>query len=942
MKRFANRFLAILFAVLMVAPCVEAQHQQIPPIPVDPNVRIGKLDNGLTYYIRHNEYPKGLADFYIAQKVGAIQEEDNQRGLAHFLEHMCFNGTKNFPGNSIISWLETIGVKFGQNLNAYTAVDETVYNISEVPVSRVSVADSCLLILHDWADALLLEDAEIDKERGVIHEEWRSRNVGSQRIIEQLLPVIYPVDKYAYRMPIGTMEIVDNFPYQDLRDYYEKWYRPDLQGIIVVGDIDVDYIENKIKEMFSDIKMPENPARRVYYPVADNKETIVAIGKDKEMTKSMINIIYKHDATPDSAKTGLDYLLQNYVLSMAVSMLNDRFAEIGSKPDAPFSGAQGDYGNFMISKTKESFEVAGAPKGDDIMPTFEAIYREALRAKRFGFTASEYDRIRSEYLSRLESSYNNRNTIPSGSMVNSYVRHFLDNEPIPGIENNYQIMSMLANSIGVDAINATMNNLMGDSNIVIIGMFPDDEKTVVPSKEQLLEAMKRVEAEDIQAYVDEVKSEPLIEKLPAPGKVVATKHNDLFDAEEWTLSNGVKVVVKPTDFKDNEVLFAARAMGGLSEYGPEYDTDIRFLPAAIGRSGLGSYDSNDLSKYLSGKQASVGFGADSYVRDLSGAAVPKDLPVLMELIYMTFTDFTVSEKDYEVTRSAYVSMLRNQEKNPQSVFSKKVGEFLYESPRFHVLDVETVEKADRNRILDIVHAQLANAADYTFYFVGKFDVDSLRPLVEQYIATLPAHKTSPKEIKYNDALGIKMGSATEQIKVAMDVPQTYAAVIVCGDMPYTSANAKIASIAGQIMTARLLEKVREDEGATYSISASGSLSRLGKTPAMFQSAFPMKPEMKDKVLAIVADEFEAMANEVKPEELNKVKEYMIKNITTNFKENGSWLGAMKSYQLKPVDGFTHAVEDINAITPEDVSRFMRELLKQNNYRVFVMDPEEKK
>ncbi len=938
MKRFATRFLAILFALVIGVPVIDAQ-PQMPPIPMDPNVRIGKLDNGLTYYIRHNEYPKGLADFYIAQKVGSIQEEDNQRGLAHFLEHMCFNGTKNFPGNSLISWLESVGVKFGQNLNAYTSVDETVYNISQVPVSRESVVDSCLLVLHDWANELLLEDEEIDKERGVIHEEWRSRNVGSQRIIEQLLPVLYPQDKYAYRMPIGTMEIVDNFPYQDLRDYYEKWYRPDLQAIIVVGDIDVDSIENKVKGMFADIEMPANAAERIYYPVADNAETIFAIGKDKEMPNTMVNILFKQDATPDSAKVNLDYMLGNYAITLIVSMLNNRYQEISSKPDAPFAAAQSGYGNYLISKTKEAFELLGVPNGHDVMPAFEAIYREALRAKRGGFTASEYDRTRQEYLSRLEKAYNNRATTSSTSLVNEYVRHFLDNEPIPGIENEYQIMSMLANSIPVEALNAMLPQLMGDSNVVVLGMFPDNAETIVPTAEQLAEAMKRVEAENIEAYVDAVKAEPLIEQLPAPGKIVSTETDELYGAEVWKLSNGVKVVVKPTDFKENEVLFAARALGGVSEYGPEYDVDLRYMPYAMGQSGLGSYTYNDLQKYLSGKQASVSFSVDSYVRDVTGSAVTKDLSTLMELIYMTFTDYAISEDDYASARSTYIGILRNQETTPQFVFSKKLREFLYKSPRFYTVDVETVENADRNHILDIIHTQLANAADYTFYFVGKFDVDSLRPLVEQYIATLPAGNTAPREIKYTN-LGLKLGSATEQETTPMDVPQTYAGVFLLGDLPYTSANAKIASMAGQILRARLLEKVREDEGATYSISASGSFSRLGEAPIMFQSVFPMKPEMKDKVLAIVANEFETMSQEIKPEELAKVKEFMVKNATRNEKENGSWLSAMKSYQLKPVDGFINAIAEINAITADDIAKFMGELLKQNNYRVFVMDPAE--
>ncbi len=382
MKLYFTKALAVVALILSVGFGVKAQ--QMPPIPVDSQVRIGKLDNGLTYYIRHNEKPKGQADFYIAQKVGSILETEEQRGLAHFLEHMCFNGTVNFPGNSLIDWLETIGVKFGQNLNAYTSIDETVYNIANVPVERESVQDSVLLILHDWADGLLLEDAEIDKERGVIHQEWRRSMVGQMRILENVLPEIYPDSRYGYRLPIGTMEVVDNFPYQVLRDYYETWYRPDQQGIIVVGDIDVDRIENKIKELFAPIEMPENPQPREYLPVADNEETLFAIGADKEQTNAIIQLFVKADATPVESKSEIPYLIEKYVASMIGDMLGNRLNEMQANPDCPFAMAGADYGSFFLSKTKDALTLVGVAKDDYIQPVLESVYRELLRAARGG------------------------------------------------------------------------------------------------------------------------------------------------------------------------------------------------------------------------------------------------------------------------------------------------------------------------------------------------------------------------------------------------------------------------------------------------------------------------------------------------------------------------------------------------------------------------------
>ncbi len=412
MKKIILRGLAVLVALVAAAGSMTAQAPaQMPPLPADPALRTGVLDNGLTYYIRHNETPKGQADFYIAQKVGSILEEDHQRGLAHFLEHMCFNGTENFPDKNLINWLESVGVKFGQNLNAYTSIDETVYNISNVPVARQSVQDSCLLILHDWSCALTLDPKEIDAERGVIHEEWRQSNVGSMRALEGLLPLMYPDNRYGYRLPIGTMEVVDNFPPKALVDYYHKWYRPDQQGIIVVGDIDVDYIEGKIKEMFSHIKMPENAAERVYIPVEETPGTIYAIGKDKEIQTPSVDLFFKSDAlfVPREYRNTQMYFPISFMTSMIEQMLNNRLAELTNKPETEFAHASVDIGDYFLSKTQGALSLSVYPKDTDVVPALTQAYRELLRAARSGFTVGEYERARAEFLSRVEKQYDQRN-----------------------------------------------------------------------------------------------------------------------------------------------------------------------------------------------------------------------------------------------------------------------------------------------------------------------------------------------------------------------------------------------------------------------------------------------------------------------------------------------------------------------------------------------------
>lgn len=931
-------FMAIAgFACLPVA----VRSQQMPPVPVDKEVRIGKLDNGLTYYIRHNEYPKNQVDFYIAQKVGSILEEDNQRGLAHFLEHMCFNGTRNFPGSSMIKWLESVGVKFGYNLNAYTSVDETVYRISSVPTERIGVQDSCLMILSDWADGLLLEGKEIDEERSVIHEEWRSQLPPNMRIMEKLLPEIYSDSRYGHRLPIGTMEVVDNFPHQALRDYYETWYRPDLQGIVVVGDIDVDRIEGKIKEMFSKIEKPVNPAERVYFPVADNEKPIVAFGSDKEQDKYVAQIMFKYDALPDSLKGTMADVTTAYLLDMAQMMLQVRLNEQGQKADAPFAAASAFYGEFIMAKTKQAFQFAMLPKGNSFDEGLKAVYREALRAKRGGFTTTEYARCRTEYLSQLEKAYNNRNQQENKTLAESYVRNFIDKKPIPGIETEYQMMSMIVNQIPVEAVNQVFSQIVSDKNLVVLGMMPAREGEVCPKDEDILALLSQVEAENIAPYVDNVKDEPLVSELPAAGKVVKENVLSDFGAKEWILSNGAKVILKKTDFKADEINMMAVAKGGTSVYGNDKAADLMFMPAVLEQHGLGSFTNSELTKLMAGKQVSLKVSLDDYVRRLSGNTTPKDLKTYMEMIYMTFTGLTVTPDEFTAMQNLYKGLIQNQAQNPNFVFQKKVQEYLYSSPNKQVFGVSDIEKANREDILSIIHEQLANAAEFTFVFSGNFDEAELKALVEQYIATLPSVKGKKQELKHSPAVEIKSGNEEKEFSLKMEVPQGSAAVIISGKMPYSFKNRLMASMSAQIISARLLSEVREKEGAVYSIYTQGSQDRLSEVSVVYQTIFQVKPEKKDRALEIIRSEFENLAKETPVEELDKVKEFMVKQITGDEQTNSYWCSMMAGNELLPSEVCVKAEQVIQSITPKEISGYVNEVMKQNNYRVLVMMPESK-
>lgn len=938
-----RRIIKLAFVAIAGFAClpVAVRAQQMPPVPVDKEVRIGKLDNGLTYYIRHNEYPKNQVDFYIAQKVGSILEEDNQRGLAHFLEHMCFNGTRNFPGNSMIKWLESVGVKYGYNLNAYTSIDETVYRISSVPTERIGVQDSCLMILSDWADGLLLEGKEIDEERSVIHEEWRSQLPPNMRILEKLLPEIYPDSRYGHRLPIGTMEVVDNFPHQALRDYYEKWYRPDLQGIVVVGDIDVDRIEGKIKELFSKIEKPVNPAERVYYPVADNEKPIVAFGSDKEQSNYVAQIMFKYDALPDSLKGTMADVTTAYLLDMAQMMLQIRLNEQGQKADAPFALAETIHGEFLMSKTKQAFLLAMIPKGNSFDEGLKAVYREALRAKRGGFTATEYARCRTEYLSQLEKAYNNRNQQENKTLAESYVRNFIDKKPIPGIETEYQMMSMIVNQIPVEAVNQVFSQIVSDKNMVVLGMMPERDGESCPKDEDILALLSQVEAENIAPYVDNVKDEPLVSELPAAGKVVRENLLSDFGAKEWILSNGAKVVLKKTDFKADEIYMMAVAKGGISVYGNDKAADLMFMPAVLEQHGLGNFTNSDLTKLMAGKQVSLKVAFEDYVRSLYGNTTPKDLKTYMEMIYMTFTGLTVTPDEFAAMQNLYKGLIQNQEQNPSFIFQKKVQEFLYTSPNKQVFGISDIEKANRENILSIINEQLASAADFTFVFSGNFDEAELKTLVEQYIASLPSVKGKKQELRYNSAVEIKSGSEEKDFTMKMEVPQGSAAVIISGKMPYSFKNRLMASMSAQIISTRLLNEVREKEGAVYSIYTQGSQDRLSEVSVTYQTIFQVKPEKKDRALEIIRSEFEKLAKETPAEELDKVKEFMVKQYAENEHTNSYWCSMMAGNELKPTEVFAQAEKAILSVTPKELSEYVGKVMEQNNYRVLVMMPENK-
>ena len=927
-------------ALLMLTGMVMAQ--EMPPIPVDQAVRIGKLDNGLTYYIRHNEWPENKANFYIAQRVGSIQENDDQRGLAHFLEHMAFNGSEHFPDSTLLEYTRSLGVEFGSNLNAYTSIDQTVYRICDVPTKRQTALDSCVLILKDWSNGLTLDGKEIDKERGVIHQEWQLNEGPGQRMYQKLLPKLYPGSKYGGRLPIGLMEIVDNFPHQALRDYYKKWYRPDNQAIIIVGDVDVDHMESVIKKLWAGVTVPADAAQVVDEPVGDNKEPIFIVAKDKEQQYSTVALMMKHEPVPTEMKSTLAYLPVQYAYELIEMMIDQRMQDASLKADCPFVAAGGGDGQYILSKTMDAFQMSGAAKEGKALETLAALYREAQRVKQHGFTPTEFDRSKEEYLSQLEKRYTNRNKIKNAEFGNMYRDHYLDNEPIMSVEDEYRVMkSMIVPQINLELINMIANELITDvdSNLVAYIMEQEKDGKEYITEAQMAETIQSVRGETIEAFVDNVKNEPLMapEKMPKKGKIKKETENKLFGYKELTLSNGARVILKKTDFKDDEIQFQAMAKGGKLFYGANDYANLKLFDTALATSGVGNFSNNELTKALYGKQVSVRLGmADTY-QYISGNAVPQDVETLMQLIYLNFTDVAKDDEAYKAICSQIELMLQNKYLSPESALSDSVTVTIRNHDlRYAPLDVNDVKTASYDRILEIAKERFANAGNFVFYFVGNFDEATIRPLIEQYIASLPGKKGKSDWIEKDS---YQKGVVLNHFTRKMESPKSIAFFFWHKPAAYTLENSILADAAGQVLSMVYLKDIREDASAAYSVSAAGGLSRYGsKANVVMQAYCPMDPTKAEQALGLLAKGMADNAITVDADKVAKVKENMLKNADEEAKNNGHWMDVIDEYVWTGVDLQTNYKKIVSELTPEKIAAFLKDLVAGGNRIEVVMQP----
>ena len=901
----------------------------------DNTIRKGILPNGMTYYIRHNAQTKGVADFYIAQKVGSILEEKRQRGLAHFLEHMAFNGTKHFPGNTlqpgIVAWCESVGIKFGANLNAYTSVDQTVYNISAAPVTREGVIDSCLLILNDWSHELLLTDKEIDKERGVIEEEWRTRRSGMamQRLSEQAMPIIYAGTKYSDCMPIGNIDIVRTFPYNDLRDYYSKWYRPDLQAIIVVGDINEDKIEEKIKKLFAKIPLPQNPAHRIYYPIGNNEKMILYTATDKEQPTVNFTLYMKRDVTPKQERNTIQNYADDYKTNILRMAINDRLEELSRTKNAPFISASVRSGNFFLASTKDAFELSGVLKEGKALEAIQLLVGEVERARANGITIDELKRGKAEMLSYAENDYNDRSNRRNGEFVEQCVQNFLEETPIIEPEKELEIVRKLDKTVTIDDVNALAKTIITNQNQVVTMFGPDKNTFKMPTNSSIENAILKAQKQHYTPYkTQNTLTERLITKLPKPGSIISERTYK-YGYTEFTLSNGLKVYVRPTNFEPDEVNLKLFSLGGKNIYPDSEMPNLTYLMAGATIGGVAQYNDLTLEKMLAGKTATVTPFIDNDTRGMAGTSNVKDTKTLLELVYLYFTQPRKDPQAFKNLMEQQQEFLTNAHVNPMLAYNDTLHKVAYATNRMESMNKEQLKRVNYNRIMHIYKELFANAANFKLILTGNININKLRPLLCQYIATLPSNNTKETIGTYEPKL--VDGKKTYIFHKKQTTPTAITTIVIKGKMEYNNRNELLMDAIGQLLRIVYTEKVREDKGGTYSVQASGDLQHHPNDEALLRIAFQTDPQKYNDLIPIVYKELEKMATEgPSQQDLDKVKAYELKVYNQVLRMNNYWEYVLYTDLYNGIDVDTDFRYIVENMTCDDIRTTLRNLLNQNN------------
>ena len=903
-------------------------------IPPDPTVHKGRLDNGLTYYVRHNAKPEQRAELRLFVNAGSLLEDDDQQGLAHFVEHMAFNGTKNFAKQQLVDYLELIGTRFGADLNAYTNFDETAYQL-KVPTDDPEIVATAFQILEDWAHGISFDDEEIDKERGIIVEEWRlGRGVGA-RLRDKQFPIMFQGSRYAERLPIGKIDIIENAPYEALRRFYRDWYRPDLMAVVAVGDFDVEEIVGLIREHFGSIPAAKDPRPRPSYPVPPHDDTLFSIDSDPELTSTTASIYYKHPAQGEG--TYGDYR-RSLVEGLYHGMLNDRLAEVTQQSNPPFLVANSSMGAFV--RTATVFAQHVRVEDGKLTEGLGALLEEVERVEQHGFTASELERAKTNIRRGYEQASRELDKLDSGPFADEYGRNFFIQEPIPGIPVEQIMVERFLPTIDLDEVNRLAREWIREDNRVIVVNAPQKEGLELPSEKQLLAVFNEVEGRDLEPYVDRVRDEPLLAELPQPGPVVAESHIDELGVTEWRLANGVRVVLKPTDFKNDQIILTGFSPGGHSLVDDSRYTSSLFATSILGESGIGAFDAIELAKALAGKVASVQAYIGELEEGLSGFASPQDLETMFQLLYLQVTAPRVDEEAYQSLMSRLRVVLANRESQPGTVYRDKLNEVLSGGhPRRQPLTEAVLDDIDPQVALEVYRERFADASDFTFVLVGNFEPDQIRPLVETYLGGLPS---SQRHETWRD-IGVRPPSGVVEFSVEKGLePKSQVQLIFTGDATWSrQAQHEMGSLS-RVLDIRLREVLREDMGATYGVSVRGSLSRRPYAGYSFSISFGCAPEEVDALVETVFHELEAVQREgVAADKILKVKENQRRQRETDLLKNSFWLQALESYYDLEIDPRLLLDHEtlLDSVTAESLQAAAQHYFSKDRYVLAVLNPE---
>jgi len=903
-------------------------------IPVDPDVTMGKFENGVHYYIKTNKKPENRATLWLAVNAGSVLENDDQRGLAHFAEHMGFNGTKHFAKQELIDYLESIGMQFGPEVNAYTSFDETVYFL-HVPTDSADFVETGFQILEDWAHLITFEDEEIDKERGVIVEEWRLGRGAYMRMLDKQLPMLLKDSRYAERLAIGKKEIIDSCSYETLKSFYKDWYRPDMMAIVAVGDFDKDWIYNLMEQHFATIPAVENPRERIMYPVPDHENVLFAIATDPEASYTEIDIYFKSELRPQKTVANYRELLMEQLFN---NMLNTRLREITQKSDPPFVDAFSSKGRFV--RTKGVYFLGAIVKENGIERGLDALLTEAIRVRQHGFTLSELERTKTQILRNAEQKYKEADKIESQRIARDFVYNYLNDEPIPSAEQELALTKQLLAGIQINEVNELVNQWITDNNTVVRLSAPEKEDAKIPSEQELLAVYKAAETKEIQPYVDAVSDEPLVATLPQPSKIVKEIKHEKLDVTELWLSNGVHAVLKPTDFKNDEILFYAYSYGGNSLVNDKNFISALLAANIISESGVGRFSSIELQKKLTGKVVNVFPYIDDLSEGFSGNTSPKDIETMFQLIYLYMTSPRDDKEVYESLISRYKAFLENRSANPEQAFQDTVQVTLAQHHfRARPFSVPLLDELNRAEALQIYKDRFADASDFNFFFVGNFEIDKIKPLTETYLGSLPT--INRKESWKNVGISAPKGVIKKEIHKGIE-PKSRVQITFTGPYEGGFENYYRKSSLAAVLDIKLREILREDLGGTYGVSVYHNDFILDRKEYEFTISFGCSPDRVNEMINTLFQQIDSIKT-IGPKDIyiSKVQETQKRAHEVNMKENNYWLQELryKHYYGEDWMPILTYPEYVATLSPDLVKAIANKYLDTNNYVQVVLYPE---